>query len=140
MKKLALLFTVSTSLTLTAINTASAQGNSRVYIMKKDGKLTEVVNGQHQAVTHDVILPNHATVHPDGRVDDIDGNAKNVNEGEYISFVDGRIRKLSATPAASTTTTTASTTTAKPSSTQTNASTKSTAGTKPATKKPVSKQ
>lgn len=130
MKTLALLFTVSTSLTLTAITTASGQGNSRVYIMKKDGKLIEVVNGQHQPVTHDVILPNHATVHPDGKVDDIDGNAKNVNEGEYISFVDGRIRKLSASPAASTST--AANT--KP------AGTKATTGAKPASKKPTSKQ
>lgn len=134
MKKLALLFTVSTSLTLTAMTTASAQGNSRVYIMKKDGKLIEVVNGQHQPVTHDVILPNHATVHPDGKVDDIDGNAKNVNEGEYISFVDGRIRKLTAAPAASTATSTASTANKKPAGTQ------PATGTKPASKKPASKQ
>ncbi|HVU95266.1 MAG TPA: DUF6799 domain-containing protein [Puia sp.] len=120
MKQLALLLTVSTSLTLTAITAAFAQGNSRVYIMKKDGKLTEVVNGKQEAVTHDVILPNHATVHPDGRVDDIDGNAKTLNEGEYISFVDGRIRKLSASPAAVPATTTTKhvtpTTTKKPAS------------------------
>ena len=113
MKKLALLFTVSTSLTLTAITTASAQGNSRVYIMKKDGKIIEVVNGKQEAVTRDIILPNHATVHGDGSIDDIDGNKKQLNEGEYISFVDGRIRKLSATPAAPATTSTP----AKPSTT-----------------------
>jgi hypothetical protein len=115
MKKLAPLLTLSSLLTLIAVITASAQGNSRVYIMKKDGKLIEVMNGKQEAVTRDVILPNHATVHPDGRVDDIDGNAKNVNEGEYISFVDGRIRKLSATPATpATTSTSTSTSTNKP--------------------------
>jgi len=106
MKQLALLLAVSTSLTLTAITTASAQGNSRVYIMKKDGKVIEVVNGKQEAVTHDVILPNHATVHGDGSIDDIDGNKKQLNEGEYISFVDGRIRKLSASPTAAPATTT----------------------------------
>lgn len=74
--------------------------------MMKNGKLTEVVNGKAEAVTHDVILPNHATVHTDGTVDDKDGNAKKINEGEYISFVDGRIRKLSASPAAKTSTAT----------------------------------
>jgi len=120
MKQLALLFTVSTSLTLTAITTASAQGNSRVYIMKKDGKVIEVVNGKQEAVTHDITLPNHATVHGDGSIDDIDGNKKQLNEGEYISFVDGRIRKLSASPAAA-----PATTTTKPVA--------------PATKKPASK-
>lgn len=99
MKHLTFLIAVSTMLTFTAVNTSTAQGNSRVYIMKKDGKLTEVTNGTRSAVTGDVTLPNHATVHPDGSVDDIDGNKKQVNEGEYISFVDGRIRKLSASPA-----------------------------------------
>jgi len=97
---------------ISTITTASAQGNSRVYIMKKDGKLTEVMNGTRSAVTSDVTLPNHATVHPDGSVDDIDGNKKQVNEGEYISFVDGRIRKLSSSPATASTAT-ATTTTSK---------------------------
>jgi hypothetical protein len=120
MKQLALLFAVSTSLTLTAITTTSAQGNSRVNIMKKDGKVIEVVNGKQEAVTHDITLPNHATVHGDGSIDDIDGNKKQLNEGEYISFVDGRIRKLSASPAAA-----PATTTTKPVA--------------PATKKPASK-
>ena len=100
MKQPALLFTLSICLTLIAITTASAQGNSRVYIMKKDGKLTEVNNGTRSAVTQDITLPNHATVHADGSIDDRDGNKRQLNEGEYISFVDGRIRKLSASPAA----------------------------------------
>ena len=115
MKHLTSLLAVSTILAFSAVNTSTAQGNSRIYIMKKDGKLTEVMNGTRTAVTGDVTLPNHATVHPDGSVDDIDGNKKQVNEGEYISFVDGRIRKLSAshaTAATATTTKTAATKTA----------------------------
>jgi len=110
MKQLVLLFAESIFLILTAVNTASAQGNNRVYIMKKDGKLTEVVNGTKSAVTHDITLPNHATVHPDGSIDDIDGYKKQLNEGDYISFVDGRIRKLSPTATAATTTATTATT------------------------------
>src|SRR6185312_6470497 len=113
MKHLTSLLAVSTILAFSAVNTSTAQGNSRVYIMKKDGKLTEVTNGTRSAVTADVTLPNHATVHPDGSVDDIDGNKKQVNEGEYISFVDGRIRKLSATATAATATTTTKTATSK---------------------------
>lgn len=111
MKHLTFLIAVSTFLILSTVNTSTAQGNSRVYIMKKDGKLTEVMNGTRSAVTGDVTLPNHATVHPDGSVDDIDGNKKQVGEGEYISFVDGRIRKLSASPATSATATATTTTT-----------------------------
>ena len=107
MKHLTSLLAVSTILAFSAVNTSTAQGNSHIYIMKKDGKLTEVMNGTRTAVTGDVTLPNHATVHPDGSVDDIDGNKKQVNEGEYISFVDGRIRKLSASPATASTSTTA---------------------------------
>jgi hypothetical protein len=122
MKQLAPLMTLSICLTLTAITTASAQGNSRVYIMKKDGKLTEVNNGVKSAVTQDVTLPNHATVHPDGSVDDKDGNKRQMEEGDYISFVDGRIRKLSASAAPANTATTASpapsTTTTKPAATK----------------------
>lgn len=120
MKHLSLLLTASTVMIISTVATATAQGNSRVYIMKKDGKLTEVMNGTRSAVTGDVTLPNHATVHPDGSVDDIDGNKKQVNEGEYISFVDGRIRKLSASPA------TASTATATTSASKTTKSSKST--------------
>ena len=113
MKHLTFLLAVSTMLIVTAVNTSTAQGNSRIYIMKKDGKLTEVMNGARTAVTGDVTLPNHATVHPDGSVDDIDGNKKQVNEGEYISFVDGRIRKLSASPATASATTATSTATTR---------------------------
>lgn len=104
MKQLANLIAASTVLTLISI-VAPAQGNSRVYIMKKDGKLTEVMNGTRSAVTQDVILPNHATVHPDGSVDDIDGNKRQLTDGDYISFVDGRIRKLSASASPSATAT-----------------------------------
>jgi hypothetical protein len=107
MKHLAPLFAASIILIISTINTATAQGNNRVYIMKKDGKVTEVVNGVQSAVTHDITLPNHATVHGDGSVDDIDGNKKQIEEGEYISFVDGRIRKLSPSPAAAATSPTA---------------------------------
>jgi len=116
MHKLAPLFALAGCLLFAAPHTASAQGNSRIYIMKKDGKLTEVVNGKTEAVTHDVTLPNHATVHTDGSVDDKDGNKKQINEGEYISFVDGRIRKLSAslTTASSTSTAAGSAKATKP--------------------------
>jgi hypothetical protein len=103
MKHPAFLLAVSTILIISTTNTSTAQGNNRVYIMKKNGKLTEVMNGTRSAVTGDVTLPNHATVHPDGSVDDIDGYKKQLNEGDYISFVDGHIRKLSATAATSTT-------------------------------------
>ena len=100
MQQLALL-ALAAGLTLSALapTSALAQGNSRVYIMKKDGKVTEVVNGTKEAVTHDITLPNKATVHPDGSIDDKDGNKRQLEEGDYISFVDGRIRKLSASPA-----------------------------------------
>ena len=115
MKQLAPLFALAIIFCVAAPHTASAQGNSRVYIMMKDGKLTEVDNGKTEAVTHDVILPNHATVHADGSIDDKDGNKRKLNEGEYISFVDGRIRKLSL---ATTTTTPATTPTTPPSTTK----------------------
>ena len=110
MKHLAILFAASIFLISISVNRSAAQGNNRVYIMKKDGKVTEVVNGTQSAVTHDITLPNHATVHPDGSVDDIDGYKKQLNEGDYISFVDGRIRKLSASPATASTATTAAST------------------------------
>lgn len=114
MKHPALFLAACTMLILTTVSTSNAQGNSRIYIMKKDGKLTEVMNGTRSAVTSDVTLPNQATVHPDGSVDDKDGNKRQVNEGEYISFVDGRIRKLSATPAAVATASTTKTASSKP--------------------------
>jgi hypothetical protein len=111
-----------------APHTASAQGNSRVYIMKKDGKITEVVNGKDQPVTQDVILPNKATVHPDGSIDDKDGNQRKLNEGEYISFVDGRIRKLSTTAATAPASTASTSAAAKPAA----AASKSAAASSPA--------
>lgn len=104
MKKSFLLLALTTAICLIITAAANAQGNSRVYIMKKDGKITEVMDGKHEAVTRDITLPNKATVHPDGSIDDKDGYKKQLNEGEYISFVDGRIRKLSTTTTAATTT------------------------------------
>jgi hypothetical protein len=116
MKKLALFLAVSISLTLTAVTTTSAQSGPRVYIMMKDGKLTEVMDGKQEPVKQDITLPNKSTIHPDGSIDDKDGNKKKLNEGEYITM-DGRVRLLknmagAARPA--TTTATAKTTTAKP--------------------------
>jgi|GEM_PF-681875 len=133
MRKLAPLFALAGCFLFAAPHVASAQGNSRVYIMMKNGKLTEVVNGKAEAVTRDVILPNHATVHTDGTVDDKDGNAKKINEGEYISFVDGRIRKLSASPAATTSTATTGGTSTTGSSTRSATHAKSTTPAKKAT-------
>jgi len=93
MEKLALLLAVSIPLTLTGITKAFAQSGPRVYIMMKDGKLTEVMDGKQTAVTHDITLPNKSTIHPDGSIDDKDGNKKKLNEGEYMTM-DGRVRLL----------------------------------------------
>jgi hypothetical protein len=120
MKKSFLLLALTTAICLIITAAANAQGNSRVYIMKKDGKITEVMDGKHEAVTRDITLPNKATVHPDGSIDDKDGYKKQLNEGEYISFVDGRIRKLSTatTTAATANKSTAATATTAHSSTK----------------------
>ena len=64
-----------------------------IYIMMKDGKLTEVINGKKDPVNQDITLPNHSTIHPDGTIDDKDGNKKKLNEGEYITM-DGKVRLL----------------------------------------------
>ena len=118
MKKLAFLLTVSILLTLIGITTVSAQSGPRIYIMMKDGKLTEVMDGKPEPVKQDITLPNKSTIHPDGSIDDKDGNKKKLNEGEYITM-DGRVRLLknmafATKPATTTATTTARTTTAKP--------------------------
>jgi hypothetical protein len=93
MQKLALLFALSTTFIITAINTASAQHPPTIYIMMKDGKLTEVMNGKKELVNRDITLQNKTTIHPDGSIDDKDGNKKQLNEGEYMTM-DGRIRLL----------------------------------------------
>src|SRR5579872_190362 len=73
---------------------AAAQSNTpRIYIQMKDGKLTEIINGKKEAVKQDITLPNGTTIHPDGKINDRDGNWKQLQEGEYMTM-DGKIRKL----------------------------------------------
>jgi hypothetical protein len=110
MQKLALPFVLAALLALTTIHPATAQTGPRVYIMMKDGKLSEMVDGKKEVVTKDINLTNGTTVHPDGRIDDKDGNKKTLNEGEYMTM-DGRVRLLRNMAAGAPTTTPATTTT-----------------------------
>jgi hypothetical protein len=87
------LFIALTICTFFAATTAPAQSGPRVYIMMKDGKLTEVINGKQEPVKQDLTLSNGTTLHPDGSIDDKDGNKKKLNEGEYMTM-DGKIRLL----------------------------------------------
>ena len=73
--------------------TTTAQTGPRVYIMMKDGKLSEMVNGKKQAVTEDISLTNGTTIHPDGSINDRDGHLRKLEEGQYMTM-DGRIRLL----------------------------------------------
>lgn len=94
MQKLALLLALILSTFFAAIDTTTAQSHPpTIYIMMKDGKLTEVINGKKDAVTQDVTLTNGTTIHPDGSIDDRDGNKKKLNEGEYMTM-DGKVRLL----------------------------------------------
>src|SRR5258708_1681944 len=92
MQKLAPLFALAITL-FVATPHSSAQSTPRIYIMMKDGKLSEMINGKKQPVTQDITLPNKTTIHPNGNIDDKDGNKKQLQEGEYMTM-DGRIRKL----------------------------------------------
>jgi hypothetical protein len=76
-----------------ATTTAHAQTGPRVYIMMKDGKLSEMDNGKKTAVTADISLTNGTTVHPDGSINDRDGHLRKLEEGQYMTM-DGRIREL----------------------------------------------
>jgi hypothetical protein len=119
MKKLALFFALPITLSLMAVTTVSAQSGPRIYIMLKDGKLTEVMDGKQEPVKQDITLPNKTTIHPDGSIDDKDGNKKKLNEGEYITM-DGRVRLLKNMAGA----TKPASTTAKPGTTTAKAATK----------------
>lgn len=139
MQKLALFLAITACTFLAATTAASAQNTPRVYIMMKDGKLSEYVNGKIERVTQDITLPTKTTIHPDGSYDDRDGNKKQLNEGEYMTM-DGRVRLLKnmagGDPTAAKPASTASS--AKPSGTAaktTGSAAKTTSGaTKPATK------
>jgi hypothetical protein len=98
MYKLTLCLALAAFTCLAAPNTATAQATPssstpRIYIMMKDGKLTEVINGKKEAVKQDITLVNGTTIHPDGKINDRDGNWRQLQEGEYMTM-DGRIRKL----------------------------------------------
>jgi hypothetical protein len=94
MQQLALLLALIISTFFAATTTASAQSHPpTIYIMMKDGKLTEVINGKKDPVNQDITLANGTTIHPNGNIDDKDGNKKQLNEGEYMTM-DGRIRLL----------------------------------------------
>jgi len=85
--------TLAITLLLAAATAATAQNTPRIYIMMKDGKLSEMVNGKKEAVTQDITLTNGTTIHPDGKINDRDGNWKQLQEGEYMTM-DGKVRKL----------------------------------------------
>jgi len=94
MQQLALLLALIMSTLFAATTTVSAQSHPpTIYIMMKDGKLTEVINGKKDPVSQDITLTNGTTIHPDGNIDDKDGNKKKLNEGEYMTM-DGKIRLL----------------------------------------------
>ena len=101
MQKLAFLLALIICSFFAAINSASAQGNARIYLMMKDGKLTEVINGKKDQVKTDITLANGTTIHPNGNIDDKDGNKKKLNEGEFMTM-DGKIRPLQKTTAGGT--------------------------------------
>jgi hypothetical protein len=94
MHKLIIAFGLVAFISFAATDAASAQANTpRVYIMMKDGKLTEVNNGKKELVKQDINLVNGSTIHPDGTINDKGGNVIRLQEGEYMTM-DGRIRKL----------------------------------------------
>ena len=93
MQKLALTLALAAGLLLAGLNEASAQNTPRIYIQMKGGKLTEMINGKLTPVKQDITLQNGTTVHPDGKINDRDGNWKQLEEGEYMTM-DGKVRKL----------------------------------------------
>jgi hypothetical protein len=95
MRKLTMVLVLAAVVIFAATGTASAQTpqTPRIYIMMKDGKLTEVNNGKKEPVTKDIDLVNGSTIHPDGTINDKGGNVIRLQEGEYMTM-DGRIRKL----------------------------------------------
>jgi hypothetical protein len=64
-----------------------------VYIMMKNGKMTEVMHNATKQVTRNVTLVNGTTIHPGGTINVSSGRTKTLHEGEYITM-DGRIRKI----------------------------------------------
>jgi hypothetical protein len=95
MQKLALLLALAActcGLILPEASTAQTS-TPRIYIQMKDGKLSEIINGKKEPVTQDKTLPNGTTIHPDGKINDRDGNWRQLQDGEYMTM-DGRIRKL----------------------------------------------
>ena len=93
MKRSLLLFALAASICFVTPHFASAQTGPRVYIMMKDGKLSEMVNGKKQPVTEDISLTNGTTIHPDGSINDRDGHLRKLEEGQYMTM-DGKIRLL----------------------------------------------
>lgn len=94
MHKISLILCFVAFSTLAIVGTAAAQSSTpRIYIMMKDGKLSEMVNGKKTAVTQDISLVNGTTIHPDGSINDRDGHLRKLEEGEYMTM-DGKIRKL----------------------------------------------
>ncbi len=68
------------------------------YIMMKNGQMIEVTNRVKSPVTHNIVLVNETTIHPDGTINDLNGKTKHLSEGKYITM-DGRIRNLADLPA-----------------------------------------
>lgn len=94
MHKLALILSVVAISFASTTGTASAQSHGpKIYVMMKNGKLSEMVNGKKTAVTQDISLVNGTTIHPDGTINDRDGHERKLQEGEYMTM-DGKIRKL----------------------------------------------
>lgn len=80
-----------------AIHSTTHDSKPWDYIMMKNGQLIEVTKGFRTPVTHDVILVNLTTIHPDGTINDSNGKTKHLREGKYITM-DGRIRNLNRLP------------------------------------------
>ena len=93
MQKLALTLALTAGILLAGPKETSAQNTPRIYIQMKDGKLSEMMNGKLTPVKQDITLQNGTTVHPDGKINDRDGNWKQLQEGEYMTM-DGKVRKL----------------------------------------------
>jgi hypothetical protein len=93
MKRPLLALALAAFVCLATTGSASAQTGPRIYIMMKDGKLSEMINGKKQPVTQDISLTNGTTIHPDGSINGRDGNLTKLEEGQYMTM-DGKIRLL----------------------------------------------